>query len=153
MFACLGRVRNDGIMIKLNLHGNCCASCASVRLGRTKRFHGNNNAPICPPKTTRFVLGCLVARGSVACAHFCRRHCSRVLPCFDVESNSIDHELALAGLIPTEFGKLSNLTHLYLHDNELSGTPSLLILPGVVVRVYCCKHVAVVACGASKQPH
>ncbi len=29
-------------------------------------------------------------------------------------------------------------------DNELSGTPSLLILPGVLVRVYHCNHVMVV---------
>ena len=43
---------------------------------------------------------------------------------------------ALAGSIPTEFGKLINMKYLWLHGNELSGTPSLLILPGVVVRVY-----------------
>jgi Leucine-rich repeat (LRR) protein len=43
---------------------------------------------------------------------------------------------ALAGSIPTEFGELINLTDLCLNDNQLSGTPSLLILPGVVVRVY-----------------
>jgi Leucine-rich repeat (LRR) protein len=43
---------------------------------------------------------------------------------------------ALAGSIPTEFGELINLTYLSLGDNGLSGTPSLLILPGVVVRVY-----------------
>ncbi len=43
---------------------------------------------------------------------------------------------ALAGSIPTEFGELINLTDLDLSDNEMSGTPSLLILPGVVVRVY-----------------
>ena len=42
----------------------------------------------------------------------------------------------MAGSIPTEFGKLVNLTNLSLWGNELSGTPSLLILPGVVVRVY-----------------
>jgi hypothetical protein len=33
---------------------------------------------------------------------------------------------------------------LNLNDNKLSGTPSLLILPGVVVRVYHCNHVVVV---------
>ncbi len=43
---------------------------------------------------------------------------------------------ALAGSFPTEFGELINLTHLNLEGNKLSGTPSLLILPGVVVRVY-----------------
>jgi hypothetical protein len=43
---------------------------------------------------------------------------------------------ALAGSIPTEFGELINLTAIDLSDNKLSGTPSLLILPGVVVRVY-----------------
>ena len=43
---------------------------------------------------------------------------------------------ALAGSIPTEFGELINLTYLDLEGNKLSGTPSLLILPGVVVRVY-----------------
>ncbi len=43
---------------------------------------------------------------------------------------------ALAGSIPTEFGELINLTYLGLGDNKLSGTPSLLILPSVVVRVY-----------------
>ncbi len=43
---------------------------------------------------------------------------------------------ALAGSIPTEFGELINLTRLDLYENELSGTPILLILPGVVVRVY-----------------
>ena len=50
----------------------------------------------------------------------------------------------MAGSIPTEFGKLVNLTNLSLWGNELSGTPSLLILPGVVVRVYHCNHVVVV---------
>jgi hypothetical protein len=43
---------------------------------------------------------------------------------------------ALAGSIPTEFGELINLTTLRLQFNKLSGTPSLLIGPGVVVRVY-----------------
>ncbi len=43
---------------------------------------------------------------------------------------------ALAGSIPTEFGKLINMITLRLDDNKLSGTPSLPILPGVVVRVY-----------------
>ena len=43
---------------------------------------------------------------------------------------------ALAGSIPTEFGELINLTDLDLSDNKLSGTPSLLLSPGVVVRVY-----------------
>jgi hypothetical protein len=42
----------------------------------------------------------------------------------------------LAGSIPTEFGKLINMQHLRLGQNELTGTPSLLILPGVAVRVY-----------------
>jgi hypothetical protein len=50
----------------------------------------------------------------------------------------------LAGSIPTEFGELINLTCLSLNSNKLSGTPSLLILPGVVVRVYHCNHVVVV---------
>ena len=43
---------------------------------------------------------------------------------------------ALAGSMPTEFGELINLTYLDLRFNNLSGTPFLLILPGVVVRVY-----------------
>jgi hypothetical protein len=43
---------------------------------------------------------------------------------------------ALAGSIPTEFGELVNLNALYLQCNKLSGTPSSLILPGVVGRVY-----------------
>jgi hypothetical protein len=43
---------------------------------------------------------------------------------------------ALAGSIPTEFGELINLSNLHLEENKLSGTPSLLILHGVVVRVY-----------------
>jgi hypothetical protein len=43
---------------------------------------------------------------------------------------------ALAGSIPTEFGKLINMTNVYVGGNKLTGTPSLLILPGVVVRVY-----------------
>ncbi len=43
---------------------------------------------------------------------------------------------ALAGSIPTEIGKLINMTTLLLNENQLSGTPSLLIFPGVVVRVY-----------------
>jgi hypothetical protein len=30
---------------------------------------------------------------------------------------------ALAGSIPTEFGKLTNLTHLSLHANNLTGRP------------------------------
>jgi hypothetical protein len=34
---------------------------------------------------------------------------------------------ALAGSIPTEFGKLINMRELYLYNNKLSGTPSLLI--------------------------
>ncbi len=42
----------------------------------------------------------------------------------------------LAGSIPTEFGKLINMEYLNLGYNKLTGTPSLLILPGVVVRVY-----------------
>ncbi len=36
------------------------------------------------------------------------------------------------------------MRELYLSVNRLSGTPSLLILPGVVVRVYHCNHVVVV---------
>jgi hypothetical protein len=36
------------------------------------------------------------------------------------------------------------MKHLYLNDNQLSGTPSLLILPGVVVRVYHCNQVVAV---------
>ncbi len=47
-------------------------------------------------------------------------------------------------MIPTEFGELINLTNLELYNNKLSGTPSLLILAGVVVRVYHCNHVVVV---------
>ena len=43
---------------------------------------------------------------------------------------------ALAGSIPTELGELINLTNLDLERNKLTGTPSLLILHGVVVRVY-----------------
>jgi hypothetical protein len=43
---------------------------------------------------------------------------------------------ALAGSIPTVFGELIKLTELSLGGNKLSGTPCLLILPGVVVRVY-----------------
>ena len=43
---------------------------------------------------------------------------------------------ALAGSIPTEFGKLINLIDLRLSNNNLTGTPRLLISPGVVVRVY-----------------
>jgi hypothetical protein len=43
---------------------------------------------------------------------------------------------ALTGSIPTEFGKLIKLQILWLHRNQLTGTPSLLIFPGVVVRVY-----------------
>jgi Leucine-rich repeat (LRR) protein len=43
---------------------------------------------------------------------------------------------ALAGSIPTEFGKLINMKILYLDHNKLTGTPSLLILHGVVVQVY-----------------
>ncbi len=42
----------------------------------------------------------------------------------------------LAGSIPTEFGKLINLTDLGLGDNNLTGTPRLLTLPSAVVRVY-----------------
>jgi Leucine-rich repeat (LRR) protein len=42
----------------------------------------------------------------------------------------------LAGSIPTEFGELIKLTYLGLDSNKLTGTPRLLILPGVVVRVY-----------------
>jgi hypothetical protein len=34
---------------------------------------------------------------------------------------------ALAGSIPTEFGKLINMRQLYLNNNQLTGTPSLLI--------------------------
>jgi Leucine-rich repeat (LRR) protein len=34
---------------------------------------------------------------------------------------------ALAGSIPTEFGELIKLSDLQLHNNELSGMPSLLI--------------------------
>ena len=51
---------------------------------------------------------------------------------------------ALAGSIPTEFGELINLTTLVLAKNQLTGTPHLLMLPGVVVRVYHCNHVVVV---------
>jgi hypothetical protein len=51
---------------------------------------------------------------------------------------------ALAGSIPTEFGKLINNTILNRQWNKLTGTPRLLILPGVVVRVYHCNHVVVV---------
>jgi hypothetical protein len=40
---------------------------------------------------------------------------------------------ALAGSIPTEFGKLINMKTLTLHENKLSGTAALLILPGAVV--------------------
>ncbi len=47
-----------------------------------------------------------------------------------------DLPFALAGSIPTEFGELINLAYLGLEVNELSGTPSLLILLGVVVLVY-----------------
>ncbi len=36
------------------------------------------------------------------------------------------------------------MTTLNLANNKLTGTPSLLILPGVVVRVYHCNHVVVV---------
>jgi hypothetical protein len=36
------------------------------------------------------------------------------------------------------------MENLWLNNNKLSGTPSLLILPGVVVRVYHCNHVVVV---------
>jgi hypothetical protein len=43
---------------------------------------------------------------------------------------------ALAGSIPTEFGKLINMRYLHLESNKLSGTPRLLMLPGLVVRVY-----------------
>ncbi len=43
---------------------------------------------------------------------------------------------ALAGSIPIEFGKLIDMTILGLSVNQLTGTPRLLILPGVVVRVY-----------------
>ena len=39
---------------------------------------------------------------------------------------------------------LINMKHLDVSENQLSGTPSLLILPGVVVRVYHCNHVVVV---------
>ncbi len=34
------------------------------------------------------------------------------------------------GSIPTEFGKLINLTYLGLHSNQLTGAPRLLMLPG-----------------------
>ncbi len=47
-----------------------------------------------------------------------------------------DLQFALAGSIPTEFGELISLTYLDLHGNNLSGAPSSLIVPGVVVRVY-----------------
>jgi hypothetical protein len=40
----------------------------------------------------------------------------------------------MAGSIPTEFGELINLTELDLQQNKLSGTPSLPILPCLVVR-------------------
>ncbi len=59
---------------------------------------------------------------------------------------------ALAGSIPTEFGKLINMISLRLEDNKLSGTPSLPILPGLVVRVYhCFKNVLI--CGGRVDPH
>jgi hypothetical protein len=36
------------------------------------------------------------------------------------------------------------MKHLELWNNQLSGTPRLLVLPGVVVRVYHCNHVVAV---------
>jgi hypothetical protein len=36
------------------------------------------------------------------------------------------------------------MENLDLRSNQLTGTPRLLILPGVVVRVYHCNHVVVV---------
>jgi hypothetical protein len=42
---------------------------------------------------------------------------------------------ALAGSIPTEFGKLTDVGTLRLSVNELTGTPRLLMLRGVVARV------------------
>ena len=42
----------------------------------------------------------------------------------------------MAGSIPTEFGELVDTTNLHLDGNKLTGTLSLLNLPGVVVRVY-----------------
>jgi Leucine-rich repeat (LRR) protein len=50
--------------------------------------------------------------------------------CFKTSSS------ALAGSIPTEFGKLINLKTLYLSFNKLTGTLRLLMLCGVVARVY-----------------
>jgi hypothetical protein len=44
--------------------------------------------------------------------------------------------IAPAGSIPTEFGKLINLGHLVLDNNNLSGTSLLLMLPGMGVPVY-----------------
>jgi hypothetical protein len=43
-----------------------------------------------------------------------------------------DLALALAGSIPTEVGKLINMQKLYLYENQLTGTPRLLMLPGLV---------------------
>ncbi len=43
---------------------------------------------------------------------------------------------ALAGSIPTEFGMLINMKTLALSLNRLTGTLRLLMLCGVVVRVY-----------------
>ena len=42
----------------------------------------------------------------------------------------MDSPWGLAGPIPAEFGKLINMKTLVLNYNALSGTPSLLILPG-----------------------
>lgn len=129
---CLGRVRNDGIMITLNRHCNCCALFVSVRLGRTERFIGNNNSQHChQPKTDWFVraalvLGCLV----VWLCCMCFKTTSAVvapawLPCFDFESTApltMDSPWGLAGSIPTEVGKLVNMTTVSITHNKLNGT-------------------------------
>ncbi len=43
---------------------------------------------------------------------------------------------ALAGSIPTEFGKLINVETLWLSDNKLRGTPPFAHVAWLVVRVY-----------------
>ena len=51
--------------------------------------------------------------------------------------------IRVAGSIPTEFGKLINMTNLILQWNKLTGTAALLILSGLVVVVYHCNNVVV----------